>query len=158
PDAWQSMQFLVRVLRADLANFFLLHYRHVDGFLITSKNSGTHWLKFMLSCAIAAEYDVQPPSHTSGREADKIIAHPKWPRHAQLPWIGSSHTIPSMAFAWTWLTRLLPHPPVVVLVRDIEAAMRSHYLKWHYSGSIEEYVRGDPSGVRYRADLWWYVH
>ena len=160
PSCWQNMQFFVRVLRADLANFFLLQYRCVDGFLITGKNSGTHWLKFMLSRAIARQFNVAPPSHSSGREADRLIGHPKWRRPANVPWIGSSHTIPSIAFAWAWLIHLLPHPPVVVLVRDIEAAMLSNYCKWRgrYGGSIAEYVRGDPTGRRYVADLWWYMH
>jgi hypothetical protein len=160
PSVGQCIQFLVRILRADLANFFLFHYRGVDGFLITAKNSGTHWLKFMLSVAIAEEFAVEPPSMSSGREADRIIAHPKWGRPPRIPWIGSSHTIPSIAFAWPWVTSLLPHPPVVVLVRDIEAAMRSNYVKWraHYGVSIEEYVRGDPSGRRYIADVWWFMH
>ncbi len=160
PSCWQNMQFFVRVLRADMANFFLLQYRGVDGFLVTGKNSGTHWLKFMLSCAIAQQFDVAPPSRSSGREADRIISHPKWRGPALVPWIGSSHTIPSIAFAWRWLIRLLPHPPVVVLVRDIEAAMRSNYSKWRkrYGGTTAAYVRGDPSGRRYVADLWWYLH
>ncbi len=160
PDEWQNLQFFKRVLCADLSNFFLLQYRGVDGFLITGKNSGTHWLKLMLSCAIAEEFGVAPPSLSSGREADRIIGHPRWPRPARVPWIGSSHTIPSIAFTWTWFTGLLPHPPVVVLVRDIEAAMRSNYLKWRerYGGSTADYVRGDPSGRRYVADLWWYMH
>jgi Protein of unknown function (DUF1232)/Sulfotransferase domain len=159
-DEWQNLQFFKRVLCADLSNFFLLQYRGVDGFLITGKNSGTHWLKFMLSCAIAEEFGVAPPSRSSGREADRIIGHPRWLRPARLPWIASSHTIPSIAFAWTWFAGLLPHPPVVVLVRDIEAAMRSNYLKWRecYGGSTADYVRGDPTGRRYVADLWWYMH
>ena len=101
------MQFAERVFCADLANFFLLQYRGVDGFLITGKNSGTHWLKFMLSCAIAEEYRVPPPQRSSGKAADEIIGHPRWPRrYRHLPWIGSSHTIPSIAFALPWFTRM----------------------------------------------------
>ena len=63
------LQFVVRVLCADLANFFLLQFRSVDGFLITGKNSGTHWLKLMLSCAIAEEFGVRVAiSVSSGRD------------------------------------------------------------------------------------------
>ena len=38
--------------------------------------------------------------------------------------------------------------------------MLSHYVKWQheYQVPFAQYVRGDPSGVRYRADLWWYMH
>ena len=77
-----------------------------------------------------------------------------------MPRIGSSHTIPSIAFAWPWLTRRIEFGPVVVLVRDIRDAMLSHYGKWRheYQVSFAQYVRGDPSGQRYRADIWWYTH
>jgi len=161
PGRWQHLQFMLRVLRADLANFFPIQYRHVDGLMITGKNSGTHWLKFMLSCAIAEQFGVPPPLYASGTAADEIISHPRWPaRYPQIPRIGSSHTIPSIALTWSWLTRLFPLPPVVVLVRDIAPAMGSNYVKWQqrYRVSPSQYARGDPSGQRYVADLWWYIH
>lgn len=161
PDRWQQFRFALRVLQADLANFSLFHHRGLHGFLITGKNSGTHWLKFMLSCAIARHFGVQAPRYSSGRDADAIISHPRWPsRYPDLPRIGSSHSIPSIAFAWRWLAALLPHPPVVVLVRDIKTAMISNYVKWQpqYEVQFSVYVRGDPRGRRYVADLWWYIH
>jgi sulfotransferase family protein/uncharacterized protein DUF1232 len=161
PTAWQTVQFALRVLQADLANFSLFHHRAVDGFLVTGKNSGTHWLKFMLSCAIAEHFGVPAPLHSSGRDADAIISHPRWPsRYPHLPRIGSSHTVPSVAFGWRFLAALLPHPPVVVLVRDIRTAMVSNYVKWQpqYGVRFSAYVRGDPRGRRYIADLWWYIH
>jgi hypothetical protein len=155
----RRIAFRIRVLRADLANFFLLQYRGCDGFLITGKNSGTHWLKFMLSCAIAHQYGVPPPEHASGRDADAIIGHPRWPQvYAQLPRIGSSHSIPSIVFAWR--LRLFAHPPVVVFVRDIRQAMLSNYVKWRerYDVPFTEYLKGDPLGRRFVADIWWYIH
>lgn len=161
PGPWQRLQFLLQIAQADVSNFFLYQYRDVDAFLITGKNSGTHWLKFMLSCALAKQYRVPPPRRSSGSEADAIISHPLWPRrYVHVPRIGSSHTIPSIAFAWPWLTRRIEFGPVVVLVRDIRDAMLSHYGKWRheYQVSFAQYVRGDPSGQRYRADIWWYTH
>lgn len=161
PGRRQHLQFILRVLRADLANFFPIQYRHVDGLMITGKNSGTHWLKFMLSCAIAEQFGVPPPLYSSGTAADEIISHPRWPaRYQELPRIGSSHTIPSIALSWSWLNRLFPLPPIVVLVRDIAPAMGSNYVKWQqrYHVTASRYVRGDPSGQRYVADLWWYMH
>jgi hypothetical protein len=161
PGPWQHLQFLIRIARADVSNFFLYQYRRVHGFLVTGKNSGTHWLKFMLSCALAVQHGVPPPSHSSGRDADAIISHPSWPqRYPQIPHIGSSHTIPSIAFTWPWLTRAVPFRPVVVLVRDVRSAMASHYVKWQneYQVPFADFVRGDPSGERYRADIWWYMH
>jgi hypothetical protein len=152
-------RFAVRVLRADLANFFLLQYRTCDAFLITGKNSGTHWVKFMLSCAIARQYGVPPPARSSGREGDAIIGHPRWPSvHPGLPRIGSSHSIPSVAFSWRLAG--LDHAPVVVLVRDIRDALASNYVKWRerYGVPFSQYLAGDPSGRRFVADVWWYVH
>lgn len=154
-----GLAFSVRVLRADLGNFFPLQYRACDGFLITAKNSGTHWLKYMLSCAIAAQYGVPAPTRSSGREADSIIGHPRWPAvHDHLPRIGSSHSIPSGAFGWR-IAPLRP-APVVVLVRDIREAMLSNYVKWRdrYAVDLPTYARGDPSGRRFVADIWWYIH
>jgi hypothetical protein len=161
PTSWQHLRFLIRIARADLSNFFLYQHRQVHAFLVTGKNSGTHWVKFMLSCALARQYGVPPPRHSSGPDADAIISHPRWPhRHPHMPRIGSSHTIPSIAFRWRYLTRPLPFQPVVVLVRDITTAMMSHYVKWEreYQVPLADYVRGDPSGRRYRADIWWYIH
>ena len=157
PDDWQNIGFAIRVLRADLANFFMLQYRNVNGFLITGKSSGTHWLKFILSCALAEQFGVSPPGRSSGPWSDDIIGHPKWPRnHRHLPWIANSHTIPFIVFA----RRVLPYLPVVVLVRGIPDAMRSNYVKFRrrYGVSPAAYVRGDSRGRRFIADVWWYIH
>lgn len=147
-------------LRIDVSNFFLYEFRKFDGFFITGKNSGTHWVKYMLSCAIAQDYGVPPPEFSSGESANDIIGNPRTSvRREDVPRIASSHTIPSLAFSWLWLTRLLRHPPVVVLVRDIEEALISHYVKWKdiYKVSLEEYLRGDPKGRRFEGDIWWYI-
>jgi hypothetical protein len=158
PTAWQRLLFRVRILRSDLANFFPLQHRHADALLITGKNSGTHWLKFMLSCAIAEQYGVAPPAYASGSRANSIIATPRR-NGPRLPCIAASHTIPSIAFRWRWCRRLLPHPPTVILVREVHAAMASHYVKRQQpiAHPLSDYVRGDPSGRRYKADVWWYI-
>lgn len=156
-----ALPFALAQLRADVSNFALLHYSGCDGFLVTAKNSGTHWLKYMLSCAIAAQYGVAPPERTNGPESDTIIGHPRRPRrYAQLPRIGSSHNLPSRAFVLPVLRDVLPTRPTVILVRDIRDAMLSNYLKWRqqYGVDLSTYVRGDPFGRRYVADVWWYVH
>jgi hypothetical protein len=40
------------------------------------------------------------------------------------------------------------------------SAMASHYVKWRHEYQVPfgHYVRGDPTGRRYRADIWWYIH
>lgn len=161
PTLWQHIQFKIRILRSDAANFYLYEYRSADALLITAKNSGTHWLKFMLSSSLAHQYGLPVPRHSSGTHANEIIGG-RLRRHGQhggLPRIGHSHTVPSIVFRWPWFTRRLRRPPVVVLVRDIKAAMASYYVKWQHRvpEPFAEFVRGDPSGCRYKGDIWWYL-
>ena len=160
PTRWQHVQFMIRNVRSDLANFALYQHRASDAFLITSKNSGTHWLRFMLSCALAKQYDLPRPRYASGEQSNAILGHPRLPSvRPGMPRITSTHTVPSIICGWPWLAWVLPHPPVVVLVRDIKAAMASHYVKWrnHMAEPFPLYLRGDPSGRRYKADIWWYI-
>ena len=156
----QALEFAVQVARADLANFFMLHHRHLHGYMVTAKNSGTHWLKYMLSCALAHDWGVEPPAQTSGPEGDAIIGHPRWkPKYPDKPRIGSSHTITSIAFGLPVLhSTVLRARPTVVLVRDIREAMLSNYLKWNYGVPFADYVEGKPGGRKYIADAWWYMH
>ena len=150
-----------RDVATDMNNFHLLHYRRIDGFLITAKNSGTHWLKYMLSHALANQLGLPPPLHASGRTANDFVGHPKWPRkHAQAPRIGSSHNLPSALLAWRPVFRALKLPPIVVLVRDIEQAMLSHYVKWRKESglSLGDYVHVPPPGRKLVADIWWYIN
>lgn len=150
-----------RDVATDMNNFHLLHYRRIDGFLVTAKNSGTHWLKYMLSHALANELGLPPPLHASGRTANDYVGHPKWPhKYAQAPRIGSSHNLPSSILAWRPVFNALKLPPIVVLVRDIEQAMLSHYVKWRgESGlSLSDYVHVPPPGRKSVADIWWYIN
>jgi hypothetical protein len=154
------LRFRIRVLRADLANFFFIQHRDVDGFLVSGKNSGSHWLKFMLSAALAAKHGLEPPVHSTGPAAEAIIGHPSRPRHyPHVPRIGTTHTIPSalLRLVPPWLVR---RPPIVLLVRAIDTAMLSNYAKWQaqYEVSLTDYAHGDAGGRRFVADAWWYVH
>jgi hypothetical protein len=155
-----GLVFAIRVLRADLGNFFFIQHRRADGFLVTGKNSGSHWLKFMLSALIAAEHGLDLPAFSTGASAEDIVGHPaRRRRYPGIPVIGTTHTIPSA------LLRFIPgflfrRPPIVLMVRDIEPAMLSNYRKWQaeYRASLAEFAQGDPAGRRFVADAWWYVH
>jgi len=156
----EATALAARRLSVDLSNFHLLHYRHVDGFLVTAKNSGTHWLRFMLSHALARQYGLPAPLHSSGRASDDFIGHPKWGRkYPQAPFIGSSHNVPSALFAQPWIAGVVRSPPVVVLVRDIREALLSHWVKWgpQLDLSLHDYVRSPAPGRRNLADAWWYI-
>jgi hypothetical protein len=156
----EDFAFALQQLHGDVNHFHLLHYRKVDGFLVTAKNSGTHWLRHMLSHALAAHFDLPPPEKSSGEASDDFIGHPRRPpRWPGTPRIGSSHNIPSRLLASPALRRIAPQPPTVVLVRDLKEALLSFYVKWKddYGVTLAEFVHGDPSGKRFRGDVWWYV-
>ena len=80
-------------LHDDLTRFHLLHYGdRVDGFFVSGHNSGTHWLRFMLSAAIASRLDLPRPAYSSGPQSDLYIGHARHRRRfPQAPKIGSSH-------------------------------------------------------------------
>ena len=156
----ENIAWIARGLVRDISNFHLLHYRHVDGFRITAKNSGTHWLKYMLSNAIAAELGLPPPRYASGQAANDFVGNPKRPpKYAEAPHIGSSHNLPSSLFRLRPLFRALQLPPVVVLVRDIEQAILSNYVKWRDENglTLADYVHVPAPGRKTVADVWWYV-
>jgi hypothetical protein len=153
------MQFAIRGFRVDVGNFFFIQHRHVDGFIVTGKNSGSHWLKFMLSAGLAHKHGLQLPAYSTGRRADEIIGHPRGkPRIPGVKLIGTTHTIPSRLTKYVpaWLAR---RPPIVLMVRDIPSALVSTYNKWQgqYPSPIAEFAKGDPAGRRFIADVWWYV-
>lgn len=151
-----------RDLENDLTSFHLVKYGpRVDGFLATAKNSGTHWLRYMASHAIAHHLDLPPPVHSSGPDSDTFIGHPKHARvHAGAPRIGSSHNIPSRLIAPLARAGLVTLPPTVVLVSDIRQALLSYYVKWaqdYRLGSLSDFVARPAPGVRKIDDAWWFI-
>jgi len=147
-------------VRDDVSRFHLLHYgRAVDGFLISGHNCGTHWLRFMLSAAIASRLGLPRPDRSSGPQSGDFIAHARHPRrHPQAPVIGSSHHMPSRLVAALGRLGLYRLPPVVLLVRNIPDALTSYFCKWREAkalGALADYVGRAPraQGV----DLWWYI-
>ncbi len=149
-----------RELETNLNSFHILKYRMVDGFFVSAKNSGTHWLRFMLSAALANHFQLPPPLYSSGPESDAFVGHPRPPaRYAAAPRLGSSHNVPSNVIAWLGARRLMAIPPTVVLVRDIRTAMVSYHLKWaqEMGLSLSDYARGGPGGRRTPANAWWFM-
>ncbi|WP_372781981.1 sulfotransferase domain-containing protein [Phenylobacterium sp.] len=147
-------------VRDDLSRFHLLHYGgKVDGFLISGHNSGTHWLRFMLSSAIAHRLALPRPTYSSGPQSDVYIGHARHPRkHPQAPRIGSAHHMPSRLIALLGALRLARLPPVVLLVRDIPDSLISYFFKWReikQLGALDAYVARPPSAQG--VDLWWFI-
>jgi len=151
-------RFALHCLNRDWTNFAMIRYRDFDGFLVTGQNSGTQWLKYMLSLALAAEYGVEPPQYFNNASSNDIIGHPKHKRkYPQLPRIASAHSIPHAALPLIY--HAMNFPPYVVLVRDMRDALISNYAKWRerYQVPFDVYIAGDPSGSKYVCDAWWYV-
>jgi len=148
-------------LRRDLSNFALLKYRDCDGFLVTMQHSGTHWLKYMLSVALARQLGLEPPRFVHNDSSNDFIGHPRHPRrYPQAPRIASAHSVPHSWFDSNLVRGMLRFPPYVVVVRDLRAALVSNYEKWkaRYAVSFSEYLRGDPRGKRYVFDVWGGLH
>ena len=152
--------FRVHSLNRHATNLSLLKYYDFQGFLITGQNSGTHWIKWMLSHALAHRYDVEPPRYFNNDSSNDLIGHPKHERiHPHLPRIASSHSIPAYALDWSWLRAIRRPPPYAVVVRDVRDVLVSNYEKWRaeYGVPFSRYVAGDPRGDAYVCDVWWYV-
>jgi hypothetical protein len=155
-----GLPLLAADLRDDLSRFHLLHYAdRVDGFLVSGHNSGTHWLRFMLSAAIAHRLDLPAPAYSSGPQSDLYIGHAKHRRRfPEAPRIGSSHHMPSRLVALLGVLGLVRLPPVVLLVRRIPDSLLSYFFKWREAkalGPLDRYLARppQPQGV----DLWWFI-
>ncbi|MDB5470313.1 MAG: hypothetical protein JWR84_1873 [Caulobacter sp.] len=151
-----------RDLENDVQAFHLVRYAaSVDGFLATAKNSGTHWLRFMASHAIAHHLGLPSPERSSGPDSDAFIGHPKHrPVHGKAPRIGSSHNIPSRLITVAAEAGMLDLPPTVVLVRDPREALASYYVKWAQTyelGTFPEFLRRPAPGRKKIDDVWWFV-
>ena len=158
--AAEDLVFRVHGLNRHSTNLALLKYYDFQGFLITGQQSGTHWVKWMLSHALAHRYGVDPPRYFNNDSSNDLIGHPKHRRiHPLLPRIASSHSIPAYALDWAWLRALRRPPPYAVLVRDLRDVMISNFEQWRadYGVSFSRYVAGDPRGKAFFCDAWWYV-
>jgi hypothetical protein len=155
-----GLSLLAADVRDDLSRFHLLHYGdRVDGFLVSGHNSGTHWLRFMLSAAIASRLDLPRPAYSSGPQSDVYIGHARHRRRfPQAPKIGSSHHMPSRLIALLGALRILRLPPVVLLVRHIPDSLLSYFFKWRDAkqlGELDSYVARQPSAQG--VDVWWFI-
>lgn len=152
------MSYAARVWNDNWMNFSVLRHGVFDGFLVTSKNSGTHWVKYMLAVALADTYGVPRPEYFSENATRPYIGWPKDdPVFPALPRLAFSHTIPHRLADWGWARRLAHLPPYALCVRHPMNILASHHAKWEYDIQVDwlEYLRGDPEGKRFRCDLYW---
>ncbi len=155
-----NLHFRLHCLERELSNFSILKYRDFQGYIVTGQHSGTHWLKYLMSCAIAHKYNLPVPQYTSNDKSNDFIGHPKHKRiYPQCPRIASTHQIPHALYDSRILRKLIYIPPTVLMVRDIRPALVSNFEKWtkKYNVSFSTYLRGDISEKKYIADIWWFI-
>lgn len=128
--------------------------RDYDGFMASVKQSGTHWVKYMLGLTLARIHGLPEPAHI---QDDSIVGHPKAPpRYAGIPRIVNSHSMPHYLQRSALANQLLGLPPTLILVRDLRDALVAGYEKWKYDYHVDfsTYLRGDVNGKRYDTDIW----
>ncbi|MDX1293222.1 MAG: sulfotransferase family protein, partial [Hyphomonas sp.] len=96
-------EYRAKVLNESWTNFSVLRHGRFDGVLVTSKNSGTHWLKYMLAIALAETHGIPHPAYFSENAVRPYIG---WPKDdvtfPELPRLAFSHTIPHHLAEWGW--------------------------------------------------------
>ena len=144
----------------EMTNWSLIKHRDWDGYLVTGQHSGTHWIKWMLSWAMAHHYGVEPPKFYNNNDSNAVIGSPKHKLNLPgVPRIASSHSIPAYAVEWPLIRALAPLPKYGVVVRDMRDVLISNYEKWKekYDVPFVTYVAGDPWDKKYVVDVWWYI-
>lgn len=156
-----SPYYSTRITR-DLTNLSLVRHRHSDGHIISMHQSGTHWLRNMLSLAMAKVYDLPEPEYIQNND---FISSPQKPsKYPQIPRIVSSHQIPSPLITNTLAQLLITLPKYVLLVRDPRVIAASHYRKHEpkYKIPFSDFIRANVPALRlaskkrkFDKDIWW---
>ncbi len=150
--------YRAKVRRELWTNFSVLRHGAFDGVLVTSKNSGTHWIKYMLAVALAHEHGIAPPAYFSEDAVRPYIGWPKdRPHFPQLPRLAFCHSIPHALAGWPLARGALGLPPYVLATRHPMQILASHYAKWKDELGVDwlTYLEGDPAGKKYRCDVYW---
>jgi hypothetical protein len=150
--------FESRVWKDKWLNGSVFRHGRLQGCLVTSKNSGTHWIKYMLSVALADTYGVDPPQYFSEAATQNYIGSPKHVSpFAELPVLAFAHTIPHALFDYRPLHDIFGLPPYVLQVRHPMQILASHHAKWSHELQTDwlTYLQGDPDGRTYRCDIFW---
>lgn len=156
-----SPYYTSRITR-DLTNLSLVRHRHSDGHMISMHQSGTHWLRNMLSLAMARVYNLPEPEYIQNND---FISSPQMPsKYPQIPRIVSSHQIPSPLVSNRLALGLVKLPKYVLLVRDPRIIAVSHYRKHEpkYKVPFSVFLRADVAAMRkvskkrkFDKDIWW---
>jgi len=156
----RDIKFQIHCWGSEARNLNWLKYRGYQGHLVAGKNAGGHWVKYMLSLALAEHYGLERPDFLDVEGAAVFIANPRIQRNIRgLPRLMSSNSIPGIGYD-AGAVRPGKYPPVVVLVRDLRYVLVSHYERWknRYGISWSQYLRLPFGSEKARCDLWGYIH
>ena len=154
-DSASPLAFAWHSGRREWTNFSFRRHRHFDVFFVTMHQSGTHWLKYLLTLALVHDRKLTPPTSISDniviggpREREPIMLSPR---------LGQSHTIANPLLRYAMAIGPWRFPRYIILVRDIRDVLLAHYRKWQdkYDCDFSEYLRGDVTHHRFEKDVWW---
>jgi len=151
-----NYKYKYHLLRRNYFNFSLLAHRDFDAMIITMHQSGTHWLKYMLTLALVKKLAIKRPGYI---QDDIFFGNPSsYQCNYNIVRIASAHSIPHVLIGSKLLNQILSFPKYLVLVRDIRASLVSNYEKWKDNVEYTDFstfLRGDEKGKRFNNDLWW---
>lgn len=146
----------------DLTNLSLLHHHNASGHIISMHQSGTHWLRNMLSLAMAKAYGLPVPEYTQSN--DFISAPQKPSKYQHIPRIVGGHQIPTPLITNRLALSLIRLPDYVLLVRDPRFIIASHYRRFKagYNIPFSDCLRANVELLqqvtgrrKFDKDIWW---
>jgi len=149
-----ALRFRLKCVNRGLFNPTVIRRRAFEGHITSPKQSGTHWVKYLLSLVLAELYDLPEPEHI---RSNAIVGHPKAPpRYPGIPRIVTSHNHAHYVMRAPWAFRFFQLPRFLVLLRDPQAILVSNYEKWNsdYQVDFATYLRGDVRGKAFVTDIW----
>jgi hypothetical protein len=133
------------------SNASLLVHRSFDGHIVSMQQSGSHWVKNMLSNVLIQRYNLPPLAHI---QDDSVVGHTKSPpAYKNIPQIVHSHGFPH---ALTLKIPGLHFPKYLILVRDLREAMISHYerFKGIHGLDFQTFLHGKQRKTALYGDIW----
>jgi hypothetical protein len=127
--------------------------------LITMHQSGTHWLKYMLTLALVEKLGIDRPEYI---QDDMFFGNPSsYQCNYKISRIASAHSTPHLLLGSKLLNKMLHFPRYIVLVRDMRDSLVSIFEKWNHDDEYTDFsifIRGDEKGKRFNSDIWWCIH
>ena len=154
-----NYKYRYHTLRRDCINFSLLAHRDFDSMLITMHQSGTHWLKYMLTLSLVKKLGIDRPEYI---QDDMFFGNPSsYQCNYEISRIASAHSIPNLLLGSKLLNKVLHFPRYIILVRDMRASLVSNYEKWKHDDEYTDFstfLRGNETGEKFNSDIWWCMH